>query len=179
MPYLPTAYIRLTRHRVLTQWPFSKCHWGVTNDRNPTKNYKIDIDQIAYIMYKTRTKYIFKRIFSIENVLFPITIPLKCVRNGPVNNQSALVPVICFAPVMRQVINWTNVSPDLWRHMSSLAHNSHHNNFLLAVSHDDVIKWKHFPRNWPFVRGIHRSRWIPHTKASDAELWCLLWSASE
>ena len=46
-------------------------------------------------------------------------------------------------------------------------------------SHDDVIKWKHFPRNWPFVRGIHRSRWIPHTKASDAEPWCFLWSASE
>ena len=22
--------------------------------------------------------------------------------------------------------------------------------------HDDVIKWKHFPRNWPLVRGIHR-----------------------
>ena len=29
----------------------------------------------------------------------------------------------------------------------------------LAISapHDDVIKWKHFPRNWPFVRGIPRS----------------------
>ena len=25
--------------------------------------------------------------------------------------------------------------------------------------HDDVIKWKHFPRYWPSVRGIHRS---PH-----------------
>ena len=37
-------------------------------------------------------------------------------------------------------------------------------------NHDDVIKWKHFPRNWPFVLGIHRSRWIAHTKASDAEL---------
>ena len=24
--------------------------------------------------------------------------------------------------------------------------------------HDDVIKWKHFPRYWPFVRGIHGSR---------------------
>ena len=24
-------------------------------------------------------------------------------------------------------------------------------------AHDDVIKWKYFPRNWPFVRGIHRS----------------------
>ena len=24
-------------------------------------------------------------------------------------------------------------------------------------SHNDVIKWKHPPRYWPFVRGIHRS----------------------
>ena len=23
--------------------------------------------------------------------------------------------------------------------------------------HDDVIKWRHFPRHWLFVRGIHRS----------------------
>ena len=23
--------------------------------------------------------------------------------------------------------------------------------------HDDVMKWKRFPRYWPFVRGIHRS----------------------
>ena len=23
--------------------------------------------------------------------------------------------------------------------------------------YDDVTKWKHFRRNWPFVRGIHRS----------------------
>ena len=23
--------------------------------------------------------------------------------------------------------------------------------------HNDVIQWKHFPRHWPFVRGIHRS----------------------
>ena len=26
-----------------------------------------------------------------------------------------------------------------------------------GVIHDDVIKWKHFPRYWPFARGIHRS----------------------
>ena len=29
--------------------------------------------------------------------------------------------------------------------------------FSQKFSHDDVIKWKHFPRYWPFVRGIHRS----------------------
>ena len=34
---------------------------------------------------------------------------------------------------------------------------------LHNIRHDDVIKWKHFPRYWPFVRGI------PRTKASDAE----------
>ena len=30
--------------------------------------------------------------------------------------------------------------------------------WILVWSHDDVIKWKHFPRYWPFVRGIH---WSP------------------
>ena len=31
------------------------------------------------------------------------------------------------------------------------------------VIHDDLIKWKRFPRNWPFVRGIHRSPiYSPH-----------------
>ena len=33
-----------------------------------------------------------------------------------------------------------------------------HNIFInYFQKHDDVIKWKHFPRYWPFVRGIHRS----------------------
>ena len=29
-------------------------------------------------------------------------------------------------------------------------------NLCVYPEHDDVIKWKHFPRNLPFVRGIHR-----------------------
>ena len=35
--------------------------------------------------------------------------------------------------------------------------------------HADLIKLKHFPRHWPFVRGIHRS----------TKLWCFLGSAPE
>ena len=31
-------------------------------------------------------------------------------------------------------------------------------------THDDVIKWKHFPCYWPFVRGIHR---YPVTRSFD------------
>ena len=30
-------------------------------------------------------------------------------------------------------------------------------NGVSVGSHDDVIKWKHCPRYWPFLRGIHRS----------------------
>ena len=30
--------------------------------------------------------------------------------------------------------------------------------------HDDVINWKHFPRYWPFVRGIHQSPVNPTNK---------------
>ena len=41
---------------------------------------------------------------------------------------------------------------------------------------DDVIKWIHFPRYWPFVRGFTGHRWISLTKASDAELWCFIWT---
>ena len=34
----------------------------------------------------------------------------------------------------------------------------------IASNHDDVIKWKHFPRYWPYVRGIHQSPMNSHHK---------------
>ena len=52
-------------------------------------------------------------------------------------------------------------SHDLMRVMTrSGAISSHGANCIHLISktaHDDVIKWKHFPRYWPFVRRIHRS----------------------
>ena len=30
-------------------------------------------------------------------------------------------------------------------------------NHVITGNHDDVVKWKHFPCYWPFVRGIQRS----------------------
>ena len=33
--------------------------------------------------------------------------------------------------------------------------------------HDNVIKWKHFPHYWPFVRGIYRSPQRPMTQSFD------------
>ena len=43
-----------------------------------------------------------------------------------------------------------NTSPDLREYDPAIWSCS-------KVIHDDVIKWNHFPRYWPFVRGIHRS----------------------
>ena len=46
------------------------------------------------------------------------------------------------------------------RHPKARPHGFSRNNwpfYQIFVIHDDVITWKHFPRYWPFVRGIHRS----------------------
>ena len=50
---------------------------------------------------------------------------------------------------------------------------------LYLSFHDDVIKWEHFPRNWPFVRGGYTGHQCPLIKASDAEFWCFLSSVHE
>ena len=37
-------------------------------------------------------------------------------------------------------------------------HDYYYADYPVTLSlHDDVIKWKYFPRYWPFVRGTHRS----------------------
>ena len=47
--------------------------------------------------------------------------------------------------------------------------------FFYWLKHDDVIKWKHFPRYWPFLRGSHRSPVnSPHIKGHWR--WALVFS---
>ena len=48
-----------------------------------------------------------------------------------------------------------------------------------SIVHDDVIKWKDFRVTGHLCRKFTGHQWLPHTKASDAELWCFLWSAPE
>ena len=49
----------------------------------------------------------------------------------------------------------------------------------LRYYHDDVIKWKHFPRHWPFVLGIHRSPMNSLHKGRWRKALMFLWSTSE
>ena len=61
-------------------------------------------------------------------------------------------------------------SRSLWRHRNESSISCFGSSFINAFfrfssvkvllfdpKHDDVIKWKHFPRYWPFVRRTHRS----------------------
>ena len=47
------------------------------------------------------------------------------------------------------------------------------------INHDGVFKWKHFRVTGPFWGDPTDHRRIPLIKASDAELWCFLWSVLE
>ena len=55
---------------------------------------------------------------------------------------------------IQTVISWTHLTEDRKKHYAS--HWSHLSQ--IWEKHDDVIKWKHFARYWPFVWGIH---WSP------------------
>ena len=54
---------------------------------------------------------------------------------------------------------------------------------MLHFFHDDVIKWKHFPCNWPFVRGIdlfpvnstHKGQWRRALMFSLIYVWINDW----
>ena len=64
-----------------------------------------------------------------------------------------------FAPNRPQTIAWTDVDPaDLRIYASSvLLFMWIWSEIIVSTTgfvHDDVIKWKHFPRYWPFGRGI-------------------------
>ena len=48
-------------------------------------------------------------------------------------------------------------------------------NLMPEITHDDVIRWKHFRVTGHLCREFTGRRWIPCTKVSDAELWCFLW----
>ena len=49
------------------------------------------------------------------------------------------------------------VTAIIWFCLHTLKYEANNNTVNFCAIHDDVIKWKHFPRYWPFVRGIHQS----------------------
>ena len=56
--------------------------------------------------------------------------------------------------------HWGIIPREIWNPLSKTVLNKCSliwNKGPVKICHDDVIKWKHFPHHWPFVRGIHYS----------------------
>ena len=95
-------------------------------------------------------------------VLRPNIVWIECALALP--RSSASIRMICGGPfgVLVSPVSW-----DMTEGSEKLPAETKRWNRLLVllsrllfneaeISHDDVIKWKHFLRYWPFVRGIHR-----------------------
>ena len=55
-------------------------------------------------------------------------------------------------------LTWVEVEASQWDVWLKVSWNEIVRHVMIgSLIHDDVIKWKHFQCNWPFVRGIHRS----------------------
>ena len=68
-----------------------------------------------------------------------------------------------------------STSQGIYSHGIELVH-SEYSRFIIRMvnPHDDVIKWKHFPCYWPFVRGIH---WSPVNSLNKGQWrWALMFS---
>ena len=94
------------------------------------------------------------RSFIYKNINMPCSwIPL-CRRHGPGYSKQSISWLLI--PCRRREQDMSIHRSDIdWPEYSGLSRervNETGNSDL----HDDVIKWKHFPRYWPFVRGIHR-----------------------
>ena len=58
--------------------------------------------------------------------------------------------------------------------LSKISHWIEWKQVINRSTHDDVIKWKHLPRHWPFVWGIHRFRTQrPMTRSFEVFLICV------
>ena len=80
-------------------------------------------------------------------------------------------PVLCWASPCASLLP----APPRIVHLTPLFNENPHagTDRFTIKNHDDVIKLKHFPRYWPFMREFTGE--LPAQKASDAECWCFLW----
>ena len=112
-----------------------------------SKQYHLYSDEYLYIVWtKTITKHIYSLWGRIPYVLsgYKLAVFAPVLHSLPKYNRRWYVD----GHVYSIRITATYV---LWRWL------------LTKHRHDDVIKWKPFPRYWPFVQGIHRSPVnIPH-----------------
>ena len=110
-----------------TNWNFSIHSWNHVHQNHEAETKCPPLCRQDFQMhFLERKQFYFDSSFT---EIFPM---------GPINKKNLSIGSDNVAPNSRQAIIWTN------------------DGIRYRRIHADVIKWKHFPRYWPFVRGIHR-----------------------
>ena len=89
-----------------------------------------------------------------------IKISLKFVPKGPIDNKKSIDLDNGLAALSEPVLTrFTDAYMEHYRKLNNrdVTHHWYRGMRCVMTRHDDVIKWKHFPRYWPFVWGIHWS----------------------
>ena len=92
---------------------------------------------IHIVLIRQNDHDIFKCIFFNENLWISIEMSMNYCPNGPIVIKSVFVPAMT------------------WRQKAK--RHDPNKRWSSSVKNDDVIKWRHFPPYWQFVRGIQRS----------------------
>ena len=75
------------------------------------------------------------------------------------------ISISCRGSELANVETSNKISGPIYHHIS---HRKHNRMAICPLLYDDVIKWKHFPIYWPFVRGIRRSP----VNSPHKDQWC-------
>ena len=158
-------------------------HWSLTKWRPLCQcQFQMNIYNEMIIMTQFNDKYIHVVVPSwgySENFLTEPYPWLRRLRTKiiPMENWSKLYP--CQKVMSPKSLHlgeighiWPKSCYVVWKKWSSWV--------KMTKIHDDVIKWKHFPRYWPFVQGI--LRWpvnSPHKRPVTQSFDFFLWSAPE
>ena len=139
----PFLWINIFRNTVILK-PFEKTHpsTGVLSSRTWLTRFRQPIKAYLYFM-KTGLQ-----ITPQKYVIFSMNISSKRLQMLEMKILSVKMKILMiFYHAIRVTISSIVSQQILLMWMFSI--------FLLLL-HDDVIKRRHFPRYWPFVRGIHR-----------------------
>ena len=111
--------------------------------------------------------------------------PVNSPHKGPVTRKMfpfddvIMISEICICPLKHRTRTSSSPCLKMSQHLTMLRLPPFRHSADCKVRHEDVIKWKHFPRYWPFVRGIHRSPVIPPHKGRGALMFSLICALNE
>ena len=153
--------------------PFVRTGESTDNNRD-TKGCRLpNLSKIVCLTHKMadifQTTFSKKSIFLNENVRLSILISLKFVPNGPIDNKSALVQLMAY-----YLNQWWIVYRCIYASLGLFEPIAVTWYFMMTSSNGNI-----FCVTGPLCGELTSHRWIPRTKASNAELWCFLWSAPE